>query len=43
VTAVAGKVVEKEKHSSIADRLQAGKTTLQTNLVVPEKFGNSYT
>jgi hypothetical protein len=47
VTADAGKDVKKEEHSSIVGPLlvglQAGKTTLKINLVVPQKTGNSCT
>jgi hypothetical protein len=35
--------VEKEEHSPLLFRLQAGKTTLEINLVVPGKIGNSST
>jgi hypothetical protein len=43
VTTDAYKDVEKEEHASIDDGLQAGKTTLENNLAVPQKIGNSFT
>ena len=42
VTADAGKDLEKEEHFSTVDGLQTGTTTLETNLVFPQKTGNSY-
>jgi hypothetical protein len=43
VTAHVGKDVEKEKHSSIAGKLQIGKSTLEINLEVPQKIGDRST
>ena len=35
-----GKDVQKEEHSFITDVIQAGTTTLEINLEVPQKIGN---
>jgi hypothetical protein len=43
VTRDAGEDVEKEEHSSILVGLQAGITTLEIILVVPQEFGNNFT
>jgi hypothetical protein len=43
VTTDDGKEVEAEELYSIAVRLQAGTTTLEINLIVPQKIGNSAT
>jgi hypothetical protein len=43
VTGDAGEDVVKEKHLSIAGGLQAGTTTLEISLAVPQKFGHSTT
>jgi hypothetical protein len=39
----AGEDVEKKEHSSIVGGLQAGTTTLEISLVVPQKIGHSTT
>jgi hypothetical protein len=41
LTADAGKDVEKEEHSSLLVGLQAGTTTLEISLEVPQKIGHS--
>ena len=41
VTTDAIEDVEKEEHSSIAGGLQAGTTTLEISLAVPQKIGHS--
>ena len=43
VTADAGKDVEKEEHSCIVVGLQAGTTTLETSLAIPQKIGHRST
>jgi hypothetical protein len=43
VTADAGKDVEKEEHSSIFGGIEAGTTTLEISLVIPQKIGHSIT
>jgi hypothetical protein len=43
VIADAGEYVEKEEHSSIAGGTTAGKITLEINLMVPQKIGNTST
>jgi hypothetical protein len=43
VTEDAGEDVEKKEHSSIAGELQAGITTLEISLVVPQKIGHNTT
>jgi hypothetical protein len=40
VTADAGEDVEKEEHASIAGGLQAGTTTLEISLAVPQQIGH---
>jgi hypothetical protein len=42
MTADAGKDVEKEEHSSVVG-MQAGSTTLEISLVVPQKIGHNTT
>jgi hypothetical protein len=43
VTADAGEDVEEEECSSIALGLQAGTTTLEISVAVPQKIGHSFT
>jgi hypothetical protein len=38
-----GKDVEKKEHSSIGGELQAGKTTLEISLAIPQKIENCST
>ena len=43
VTADAGENVEKKEHSALLVGLQAGTTTLETSLAVPQKIEHSTT
>jgi hypothetical protein len=43
VTAYADKDMEKKEHSSLLVGLQAGTTTLEISLAVPQKIGHSTT
>jgi hypothetical protein len=43
VTADAGEDVEKEQHSSLLVGLQAGTTSLEISLAVPQKIGHGTT
>ena len=43
MTADASKDIEKEEHSSLLVGLQAGTTTLEISLAVPQKIGHSTT
>ena len=43
MTADAGEDIENEKHSSIAGVIEAGTTTLEIRLAVPQKIGDCTT